>query len=119
MSTPPHTQEQAPSVIHAGLHVRGRLAGAEELHVAGTLEGELTLDHHLSVHAGGQVHGKLQVESAAVAGAITGAVTAMDYVILHQGARVEADVKAPRVILEPGSHFRGRIEMDVPLPDGL
>lgn len=113
------TPDSAPSVIHAGMTVHGAVSGEEELHVAGTLDGDLHLQQHLSVHPGGHVLGVLNVESAAVAGAFTGVLVAQDYIVLHDGATGQGELRAPRVILEAGCNFKGQIDMDVPLPEDL
>ncbi|MBI5495999.1 MAG: polymer-forming cytoskeletal protein [Deltaproteobacteria bacterium] len=99
-----------------GAQLRGTLTGEEPLDVAGAFEGRLQLTHHLEVRESGNVSGELQVLSAAVAGRVEGTLTAVDWVQLLPGAQVSADLKAPRVIIEPGAHFTGRIAMDFPVP---
>lgn len=107
---------QAAAVISKGVRVKGTLRGAEALAVQGTLEGRVELRSHLVVQAGGRVDGDVVVDELSVHGALTGTVVARERVVLAPGAQVQADLRAPRVLIHGGAHFRGRIEMDVPLP---
>ena len=34
-------------------------------------------------------------------------------------AKVMGDIKAPVVMIEDGAGFKGNIDMDVPIPDGI
>ena len=52
-------------------------------------------------------------------GAVSGNIEARDLVSLSGEASVVADIRAPRVVIEDGARFKGRIEMDVDLPPGL
>lgn len=108
-----------PCVIGRGVHVKGLVRGAEDVAVEGALEGRLELDHHLAVLAGGLVQGDVLVRSCACAGELKGSLDATDVVSLHEGAVVQADIKAPRVIIEDGVSFTGSIEMDVTLPEDM
>ena len=105
------------SVLGTGLTVQGTVRGDEELHVEGTVEGTVELGHHLHVVEGGAVHGDISVVSTSVAGAMGGRVVAQDFVQLLPGAQVKADLKAPRIILEEGARFVGRIEMEFTIPE--
>ena len=109
--------EAEVSLVGAGLTIQGTVRGDEELHVEGTVDGAVALGHHLHVAEPGAVHGEVSVLSATVAGQASGKLAARDYVQLLPGAQVRADLQAPRVILETGCKFVGRIDMDFPVPE--
>jgi cytoskeletal protein CcmA (bactofilin family) len=50
---------------------------------------------------------------------MNGNISASDRVSISSTAKVVGDIKAPRVVIEDGARFKGSIEMDVKLPDGL
>ena len=105
-----------PSVVAAGTVVRGTLRGAEETRVDGRVEGAILIQHHVEVSQSGSLQAEATVVSMSVAGRVEGTLTAEDFIQLLPGASVQANLKAPRIILEEGVRFVGRIEMDVVLP---
>ena len=50
---------------------------------------------------------------------MNGELDANDLVSLSAEASVVADIRAPRVVIEDGARFKGRIEMEVILPPGV
>lgn len=106
-------------MVAAGTVVRGTLRGAEETRVDGRVEGTIQVEHHVEVGASGSFQAEANVVSLSVAGRAEGTVTAQDFIQLLPGAQVQANLKAPRIILEENVRFVGRIEMDVPLPKDL
>ena len=105
--------------IGKSITVRGTLRGQGDLVVEGTVEGTIELRDQLLVQQGGRVSADVQAATLTVFGELTGSVTASDVVSVNAGSRVLGDISAPRVIIEDGARFKGRIEMDVPLPDGV
>lgn len=108
-----------PCVIGRGITVKGNLSGAEELVVEGAVEGHIALKNHLTIKETGRVTADITTESVLVQGQVSGNIECNDLVSLSADASVVADIKAPRVVLEDGARFKGRIEMDVELPPGL
>ncbi|HEV8321057.1 MAG TPA: polymer-forming cytoskeletal protein [Myxococcota bacterium] len=105
--------------IGKSITVRGTLRGESDLVVEGTVEGTIELRDQLLVQTGGRVSADVQVANLTVYGELTGSVAANAAVSINAGARVIGDISAPRVIIEDGARFKGRIEMEVPLPEGL
>ena len=108
-----------PCVIGRGITVKGNLSGAEELVVEGAVEGHIALKNHLTIKESGRVTADITTESLLVHGQVSANIEARDLVSLSAEASVVADIKAPRVVLEDGARFKGRIEMDVELPPGI
>ena len=107
-------------VIGAGLRVKGKVRGGEDLVLKGRVEGTITLaEHHLTVEPEAQVVGTVEVKGATVGGSFAGNASATDLVTLSASAKVLGDVQTQRLVVEDGAKFRGRIEMDVELPDDL
>jgi cytoskeletal protein CcmA (bactofilin family) len=106
-------------VIGKGIHIKGNLTGAEDLVVEGTIEGHITLKNHITVAESGQLTADISTHSLEVHGRVSGQIEANEMVSLSSASNVVADIHAPRVVIEDGARFRGRIEMDVELPPGL
>ena len=108
-----------PCVIGSGITIKGNLSGEEDLVVEGTVEGHIALKNELTVQESGVLSAEISTQSLVVHGRVSGNVTADELVSLSESANVVADITAPRVVIEDGARFRGRIEMDVELPPDL
>jgi cytoskeletal protein CcmA (bactofilin family) len=106
-------------VIGPQIAVRGTLVGEEDLVVEGRVEGSVTLTGHLVIAEPGVVEANLEVDSIDVRGAVIGDILASRSITIEKGAQVHGNVRAPRVIIHDGAHFRGAVEMNVSLPDQL
>jgi cytoskeletal protein CcmA (bactofilin family) len=109
----------ATGVIGKGIEIKGTLSGAGDLVVEGRVEGEISLKNMLTIEESGEVRADVEVVSILVNGRMSGNIEASDKVQVSSTARVVGDIKAPRVVLEDGARFKGSIEMDVKLPEGL
>jgi cytoskeletal protein CcmA (bactofilin family) len=105
-----------PCVIGKGITIRGNLHGAEELVIEGSVEGHIDLKNHLTIKESGRITADMTIQSLLVHGQVSGNIDAVDLVSLSAEASVVADIRAPRVVIEDGARFKGRIEMDVQLP---
>lgn len=108
-----------PFVIGRGITIKGNLSGAEDLVIEGTVEGHISMKNHLTIMESGSIQADISTHSLEVHGRVSGNIDADDMVSLSAEANVVADIRAPRVVIEDGARFKGRIEMDVQLPDDL
>ena len=106
-------------VIGRGITIRGSLTGQEPLVVEGRIEGNVGLRNHLTVEATGVVVADVEADNLTVLGEVHGNVQAGDAVSVAASAKVVGNIRAPRVIIEDGARFKGGIEMDFELPEGL
>jgi cytoskeletal protein CcmA (bactofilin family) len=109
----------ATGVIGKGIEIKGTLSGAGDLVVEGRVEGQISLKNMLTIEESGEVRADVEVQSIVIQGRMAGNIEASDKVQVTSTARVVGDIKAPRVVLEDGARFKGSIEMDVKLPEGL
>ncbi len=110
---------EGPCVIGRAITIRGNLSGSEDLLVEGRIEGTVSLKNHLSIEETGVVEADIDVEDLTVRGEMKGDVNAAQSVSINTNARVVSNIRAPRVIIEDGARFRGHIDMDVELPEGI
>jgi cytoskeletal protein CcmA (bactofilin family) len=106
-------------VIGKNIQIRGKLSGAEDLVVEGRVEGTVALKNHLTIEQTGIVDADVEVRDLTVHGEMRGDISANGTVSVSNAARVVGNIRAPRIILEDGARFKGSIEMDVELPDGV
>jgi cytoskeletal protein CcmA (bactofilin family) len=65
------------------------------------------------------VEADLDVEDLTINGVVHGDIQASRSVAISTGAKVEGNIRAPRIIIEDGARFRGRVEMDVDIPEDV
>ncbi len=97
------------SIIPAGMTVRGKIEGSEELTVAGTVEGEVHLRGTLRLLESGRVRGQVTVWEAVIAGRTEGTVMASDRAEVLATAQVEGEIRARRLTIVEGALVNGRM----------
>ncbi len=104
-TAPPNT------IIGVGSSFRGTLMVAGTLRVDGEIEGDILNCERLEIGEHGSMRADIEVKEAHVAGRVFGNIRALGTIELKAGARVEGDVWAVSVVMEPGVHFTGRCTM--------
>lgn len=100
-----------PTTIGRGLTITGSLTADEPVFIGGTFEGHVMVPHHaVTVGAGGRVEGFVTARVITVQGRSEGRLIARDLVRVLRGANVEADVASPRISIEDGAVFKGRVD---------
>ncbi len=94
------------SVIGDDVTIDGSVRGHSELHLDGTVRGDITVER-LSIGETGQVEGTVTAESVDIRGKLTGTVSAKQ-VRLYGTAHVEGDITHEQLSMEPGAYFQGR-----------
>jgi len=97
------------SIIPAGMTLRGKIEGAEELIVEGVVDGEVHLRGTLRLMENGRVRGKVAVWHALIAGRTEGTVMASDRAEILSTAQVEGEVRARRLTIVEGAVVNGRM----------
>jgi cytoskeletal protein CcmA (bactofilin family) len=106
--------------IGEGIKIRGELRGEEDLIVQGRIEGAITFPkNHLTIDRSAVITANVSVQDITVKGEIQGNTEASNRVEIQSDAKVAGDIRAPRLVMEDGARFRGRIDMQVDLPPGL
>lgn len=110
---------EGPCIIGKQITIKGSLSGNEDLIVEGRIEGSIAMGNHLTIERTGSVEADIEVQELSVMGELTGDITAHASVAINADAKVVGNVRAPKIVIEDGARFRGNIEMDVALPDGV
>ena len=99
------------TTIGVGSSFRGTLMVAGTLRIEGELEGDILNCERLEIGEHGLMRADIEVKEAVIQGRVLGNVRALGMLEMKTGARVEGDVSAVSVIMEPGVFFNGRCTM--------
>jgi cytoskeletal protein CcmA (bactofilin family) len=94
------------SVIGADVVIKGNISATADLHVDGTIEGDIQCAS-LVQGENSSINGAVTAESARMAGKVNGSITARELVIL-KSARIEGDVHYDALTIEQGAQVDGR-----------
>jgi cytoskeletal protein CcmA (bactofilin family) len=100
------------SVIGADVTIRGDVTAATELHVDGSIEGDIQCASLVQGESS-TISGAVTAESARLAGRVVGSIEARDLVVLRS-ARIEGDVHYDALTIEQGAQVDGRFAHRVP-----
>ncbi len=94
------------SIIGADITITGDIAASTELHIDGTVEGDIACAALVQGETG-CVKGAVKAQSARLAGRIEGSVDASELVIL-KSATIEGDARYDTLTIEQGAKVAGR-----------
>lgn len=110
---PPNT------IIGSGSSFRGTLMVSGTLRIEGEFEGDILNCDRLEVGEHGLMRSDVEVKEALIQGSVIGNVRALGVLEMRNGAKVEGDVAAYSVAMEPGVFFSGRCTMLETGPEGV
>jgi len=99
------------TVIGVGSSARGTLMVSGTLRIEGEFEGDILNCERLEIGEHGVMRADIEVREALILGRVYGNVRALGSINMRSGARVEGDVSAMSVVMEPGVYFTGRCTM--------
>ena len=113
LSRPTGTEPPSPpnTIIGVGSSFRGTMMIAGTLRIEGELEGDVLRCERLEIGEHGIMRADIEVTEAVVSGRVYGNIRALGVLEMKAGARVEGDVAAMSVTMEPGVYFTGRCTM--------
>ncbi|MGB3710943.1 MAG: polymer-forming cytoskeletal protein [Erythrobacter sp.] len=100
------------SVIGSDVTIKGDVSASVDLHVDGTIEGDIQCAS-LVQGEGSTITGGVKAETARMSGRVVGSITARELVIL-KSAQIEGDVHYDAVTIEQGAQVDGRFAPNAP-----
>ncbi len=92
--------------------IKGEISGAEDLVVAGRVEGKIRLDGcSLTLAPGSQVVGEIEAGTIIVSGTIEGTVVASKRLEARATALIEGDLSTPVLLVAEGAQISATVEM--------
>jgi cytoskeletal protein CcmA (bactofilin family) len=100
------------SKIGSGLRIRGEFSGNSDLYIDGEAQGKIRLaETRVTVGPNGRVQADIEAREIFVEGTVQGNLKASERVRLGAKCRVQGTVLAPRVGIDDGAQFRGKVEV--------
>lgn len=109
--TAPVSAADQHNIIGAGSSVEGTLRAGGNVHVAGTVSGNVEVKGRTVVMPGGVVDGELVSTSAEIGGHVKGQVTCSERLVLKPTAVIDGDIRTAKLVIEDGATFNGRCQM--------
>ena len=94
------------SSFGSGLLIEGNITGNGDLHLDGTVRGDVKVGH-LIVGESGNIEGKVEAETIEVRGRVVGSITGKQ-IKLQATAYVEGDITHDQLAIDVGAFFQGR-----------
>ena len=95
--------------------LKGTLSAAEDIRIAGRVEGEIELQEHvLTVQPTAELTAGVWAKSVIVEGAMRGDIVAGESVALQVTASMVGKIAAPRITIFEGADFNGRVDTAIP-----
>ena len=110
-TNPPDDVQGPNTLIGIGSSFRGTLMVSGILRIEGELEGDILNCERLEIGEHGVMRADIEVKEATIEGRVLGNIRALGTIELRAGSRVEGDVWAVSVVMEPGVFFTGRCTM--------
>jgi cytoskeletal protein CcmA (bactofilin family) len=115
-----NTSSKGTSVLGPTLTFRGgELSADEDLIIEGTVEGTIThQSHNLTIGRNGRVKADVKARMITVQGTVQGDLYGDEAVYIASTGQVHGNVVSPRVAIEDGASFSGKIDTTQPQPGG-
>jgi cytoskeletal protein CcmA (bactofilin family) len=97
--------------IDQGSEFSGKLNFKDTVRIDGRFEGEIASENTLIVGESGCVTASIKSQIVIISGEVHGEINAGGQVVLHKTAKVDGNIHSPRLVVEDGAVFTGRIEM--------
>jgi cytoskeletal protein CcmA (bactofilin family) len=91
--------------------VKGTIKAKENLVILGRVEGTIDSTGGVIVGESGIVEAGISGDTVMVSGTVQGTVRTASLFCLHRSGTLSGEVKSPRIQIEEGSIFQGRIDM--------
>ena len=100
--------------------IKGEMTAAEDVTIAGKVEGSIKIDGHaLTVAQGANVLADVHAADVIVSGQLFGTITADNRIHLRATAEVEGEMSAPAMTVADGAVVTGRAETTRPRTPAL
>lgn len=100
------------TIIGRSITIDGDITSADPVVVEGRVKGRIDGEQAVVVQAGGRVEADVEAETLEVSGELAGNAVARSRLEITAEGRVIGDLRAPRIVIADGAHYKGHVEMD-------
>jgi cytoskeletal protein CcmA (bactofilin family) len=95
--------------------LKGELSGREDVFIDGDFEGQIRVSGAgVTIGVNGRVTAEVEADEIVVEGRVEGSLRARQRLVIRHSAHVTGDIEAPRLAIEDGAVFHGRVDMPQP-----
>ncbi|MCA9080234.1 MAG: polymer-forming cytoskeletal protein [Planctomycetaceae bacterium] len=102
---------EAKNYISSGTVIEGNIVSHEDLHMDGTVKGDIKTSARLVLGKDSVVEGNILASEAEVAGRITGTVESKGLLAIKSTCVIDGDIVTKSLNVESGSSFNGRCKV--------
>jgi cytoskeletal protein CcmA (bactofilin family) len=104
------------SAISKATIIRGHVRGEGSVRIDGEVRGNVEVTGDVELGPGAAVTGNVSGARLTIAGTVDGDLTGSEAIVLDTTANVTGDLRAARIGIAEGAHFRGSVQMDAAAP---
>ena len=105
------------NIIGIGTKITGDVNSNGDIRVDGSLTGKLITKGKVVIGETGRVKGEINCKNSDVEGSIEGKITVSQLLSLKTKARIQGDIIATKLAIEPGCQFTGNCDMNTSSSD--
>ena len=105
------------NLIGVGTTIIGDITSSGDIRVDGTLKGSINTKGKVVVGSTGIVEGDVTCQNADVSGEIKAKITVSELLSLKTTAKLDGDIVANKLSIEPGANFSGSCSMGAVIKD--
>ncbi|MDX8338042.1 polymer-forming cytoskeletal protein [Draconibacterium sp. IB214405] len=105
------TPDQAINILGEGTLIKGDISASSDIRIDGQLVGNLEAKGRVVIGPKGKIEGKVICNNVEIAGLIKGKVTVAELLNMKASAKIEGDIIAGKLAVEPGATFTGTCSM--------
>ncbi len=104
-------QGQVINILNEGTIINGDIMANGDIRIDGQLKGNIQAKGRLVIGLKGKVEGEVDCNNVEVSGYIKGKVNVTELLTMKASARINGDIVAGKLSVEPGSIFTGTCKM--------
>ncbi|MDX1438563.1 MAG: polymer-forming cytoskeletal protein [Rubricoccaceae bacterium] len=110
--TPPDANPaEQHNIIGKETVIDGTVRSSGNVHISGTVKGNVDVQGRTVVMPGGTVEGEVVSTSAEIGGRVKGQVSVKERLVLKATAEVDGDLRTSKLVIEDGASFSGSCDM--------
>ncbi|MEE3037784.1 MAG: polymer-forming cytoskeletal protein [Bacteroidota bacterium] len=103
--------------IGVGTKIDGEISSNGDIRVDGTLNGSIKTKGKVVIGSTGIVEGNVDAANADISGELKGAISVTELLALKATAKLDGDIVANKLAIEPGASFSGSCSMGAVIKD--
>ena len=113
----PQDSSGVVNLIGVGTTIVGDVTSSGEIRIDGSLSGSVNTKGKVVVGTTGMVEGNVNASNADISGELNGAISVSELLSLKSTAKLDGDIIANKLAIEPGASFTGSCSMGAVIKD--